>query len=87
VDDFICDSGDDDAAIAILLSTKRLLPAHRSCTRGGSQLGHAPNIARDFDEAQARLVSDYFSVEAVYPGHYFERRFRMSREVYDRVFN
>jgi hypothetical protein len=87
VDDLVFDSDDENAAIATLLATERLLPARRGGRRSGSQPGRAPNLARDFDDAHARLVADYFAVDPVYPARYFERRFRVPRELFDRVFN
>jgi hypothetical protein len=87
VDDFVFDSDDENAAIATLLAAERLLPPRRGGKRSGSQPGRAPNLARDFDDAHARLVADYFAVDPVYPARYFERRFRVPRELFDRVFN
>jgi hypothetical protein len=46
VDDFMFDSDDENAAIATLLASERLLPARRRGKRGGSQHGRAPTLAR-----------------------------------------
>jgi hypothetical protein len=67
VDDFVFDSDDEGAAIAALLATESLLPRRQRGKRGGSHRGRAPNLARDFDDAHARLIADYFAVNPVYP--------------------
>jgi Plant transposon protein len=87
VDDFVFDSDDEGVEIATLLATESLLPRHQRGKRGGSHRGRAPNLACDFDDAHAWLVADYFAVDPVYPARYFERRFRVPRELFNRVLN
>jgi hypothetical protein len=54
---------------------------------GGSLPGKAPNKARDFQGAYARLVQNYFSgVHSKYDENDFERRFRMPRHVFNRIY-
>ena len=51
---------------------------------GGSKEGRAPNKNRNFPKAYAKLVEDYFSGhQSVYNEADFERRFRMSRRLFN----
>jgi hypothetical protein len=53
----------------------------------GSQVGKAPNKARDFDGAYQRLITNYFSgAGSKYDENDFERRFRMPRSVFYRIY-
>ena len=53
---------------------------------GGSRPGKAPNKARDFQAAYDRLTENYFSGEnSKFDERDFERRFRMPRDVFNRV--
>jgi len=53
---------------------------------GGSLPGKAGNKSRNFQEAKQRLMRMYFNgAESTYDEHDFERRFRMSREVFAKV--
>jgi hypothetical protein len=55
---------------------------------GGSKPGKAPNKDRDFAMAHDRLVQDYFSGEnSIYNEVDFERRFRVSRPVFNRIYD
>ena len=55
---------------------------------GGSRPGKAPNKERDFDMAYNKLVKDYFSGdESVYSEVDFETRFRVSRVVFNTLYN
>jgi hypothetical protein len=54
---------------------------------GGSRPGKAPNKNRNFSQADRILREHYFSGEAsIYDEHDFERRFRMPRSVFIRVY-
>jgi hypothetical protein len=55
--------------------------------RGGSMPGKAPNKNRDFEDAYQRLLRDYFSgVNSVYDEVDFQRRFRINRDVFNRIY-
>ena len=75
----------DDAAHAMLLelasSSDEELPR-----RGGSNPGKSRNKKRDFVAAYSKLVKDYFSGEdSIFSEADFERRFRMKRAVFTRI--
>jgi hypothetical protein len=54
---------------------------------GGSAVGRAPNKARDFAGAHARLMKDYFNgSDSVYDEADFERRFRVPRALFHRIY-
>jgi len=54
---------------------------------GGSILGRAPNKARDFAGAHARLMKDYFNgSDSVYDEVDFERRFRVPRAMFNLIY-
>lgn len=54
---------------------------------GGSVPGKTPNKNRDFKGAHERLVSHYFSgPESLYDETDFERRFRLPRPVFNRIY-
>jgi hypothetical protein len=54
---------------------------------GGSKPGKSPNKNRDFIGAHKKLVEHYFSGESsLYNESDFERRFRMPRSVFNRIF-
>jgi hypothetical protein len=53
----------------------------------GSQVGKAPSKARDFDGAYQYLITNYFSgAGSKYDENDFERRFRMPRSVFYRIY-
>jgi hypothetical protein len=53
----------------------------------GSQVGKAPNKARDFEGTYTRLIANYFNGEgSKYDENDFERRFRMPRVVFYRIY-
>jgi Plant transposon protein len=55
--------------------------------RGGSLPGKATNMHRDFNDAYHRLLLDYFSgVDSVYNEADFQRRFRINRGVFTRIY-
>jgi len=54
---------------------------------GGSKKGKAPNKKRDFQGAYDKLVRQYFSGrDSIYDDNDFCRRFRMSRNIFSRVY-
>jgi hypothetical protein len=53
----------------------------------GSQIGKSKNKDRDFEGAYQRLIKNYFSGTAsTYDEDDFERRFRMPRSVFNRIY-
>lgn len=53
---------------------------------GGSIPGKSPNKKRDFEAAAANVKKWYFSgIDSTYDEKHFERRFRMSRAVFNRI--
>ena len=53
---------------------------------GGSKAGRKI-IRRDFDGAFERLMQQYFADEPLYSAAMFSRRFRVSRKIFERVYN
>jgi hypothetical protein len=56
---------------------------------GGSTVGRQPNLYRDFDANLARIVKQYFGTSEtppLYPESSFIRRYRLPRQVFDRLF-
>jgi hypothetical protein len=56
-----CEEDDAFALAVALVSGRRAGTSGLFRREGGSQLGLAPNLARDFDEAHRRLVADFHS--------------------------
>ena len=52
----------------------------------GSQANRRPNKAREFEEVVQRILRDYFNDDCVYGDVEFQRRFRMPRSLFTRVF-
>ena len=71
---------DDFAFIADLLDT-----TEEEKVVGGSRPGRAANIERDRATGAAQLYLYYFCEDPIYPEHTFERRFRVSRSIFERV--
>lgn len=55
--------------------------------RGGSVPGKASNIDRHAEQANNRLYLQYFSSSPIYDDATFQRRFRVSRAVFQKVFD
>ncbi|XP_071728321.1 uncharacterized protein [Rutidosis leptorrhynchoides] len=59
------------------------------CVDGEASSSRVPRsriyIARDREDAAIRLYNDYFAESPVFPDKYFNRRFRMSRELFLRI--
>ena len=63
-----------------------LLASHDRDWRMGSVPGRLPNIYRGREAAYQQLVNDYFSGgNSTYPESKFRRRFRMRRELFERI--
>jgi hypothetical protein len=55
---------------------------------GGSKKGKSPNLERDFVGAYNKLISHYFSgTDSLYNEQQFERRFRMKRSIFNRLWD
>jgi hypothetical protein len=52
---------------------------------GGSKKGKAPNIDRDRGNYHELLMKDYFVDNPIYDSKTFRRRFRMHRELFERI--
>ena len=77
-----------NAVVMELLSSSEEEKEEEENKWGGSRKGRTPNKERDFAEAYARLVKDYFNGSAsVYNESDFERRFRMPRAQVQRLAN
>ena len=87
-DSFSSDSSDDEALSHLV--TTGILPGFAGTVsaraRFGSKKGKRGNLNRDFDGALNRLNRDYFSTTPLYSDVSFERRFRMPRIVFNRLF-
>ena len=51
----------------------------------GSRIGRAPNLRRDFSLAHNQIMADYFDGQPVYGADIFERRFRMTRDMFLKI--
>lgn len=94
-------TSDDDDEVAVLvahhhrLTILRLLRRRRLMSRitrrrRGSLPGRRPNKNRDFSLGLQSIIRDYFGVsghEPIYDETDFERRFRVPRVVFMRIFN
>jgi Plant transposon protein len=71
---------------AVLVAEMMLVDDSEEASWGGSKTGKAPNKDRNFQEYYERMVKNYFSgVHSVYDEGDFERRHRVPRPVFDRV--
>lgn len=86
MDNFSTDSSDDEA-ISYLIATNMLpgLSDEQREIHKGSSLNRK-HINRDYNEAMRRLHHDYFSMSPKYSKAQFERRFRMSKNLFSRIF-
>ena len=81
------DSSDDDN-IAFLLGSE-IIPGFLRSTVSGRSQSRTPqrgNKKRDFDAAMELLLTDYFGSSPRYSDADFEPRFRMSRPLFERIF-
>ena len=53
---------------------------------GGSKPGKAPNLTRQFHEAEERIKRQYFVKGSTYDEKLFRRRFRMKKRLFMRIF-
>jgi hypothetical protein len=74
-------SGIDDMIIQQIFFSEPQTPPHRR----GSQPGKAPNINRERAKYDALFYDDYFSPTPVYGARHFRRRFRMPRELFEKI--
>ena len=75
----------DDAAFAMLLESSTD-DEEEPRQWGGSEPGRAPNKERDFHGAYEQVTRNYFnSRQSKYNEVDFERRFRVSRNIFNRV--
>ena len=77
----------DDENFAYLVATG-IVPGAESLLENGRRRGpRRQNKNRDFDGALRRLNRDYFDESPLYSSQDFLRRFRMSKELFDRIFS
>jgi hypothetical protein len=76
---------DDDEEEELLIALLLLCEEDEVIKRGGSAPGKSANLVRDFDGAYERICKDYFGENPLYPEKIFERRFRMSRNLFLRI--
>lgn len=55
--------------------------------RGGSRPGKGPNVERESRKLDSILYRQYFSADPIYDHATFRRRFRVSKNVFDKLFN
>ena len=73
---------------AAILATEAIHDDEDMAVWGGSKVGKAPNKERNFEASYEKLVKDYFSGAAsVYDEVDFERRHRVPRDVFTRVWD
>eukprot|EP00737_Agarophyton_chilense_P004490 gb/GEZJ01005684.1/.p1 GENE.gb/GEZJ01005684.1/~~gb/GEZJ01005684.1/.p1 ORF type:complete len:100 (-),score=6.98 gb/GEZJ01005684.1/:161-460(-) len=82
------DESSEDDTLSYLTAAKILpgLEHLRLTLRAGSLPRKRANIARNFDAAMNRLLTEYIGSAPKYREDKFARRFRMSRNVSDGVF-
>lgn len=81
------DSEDDEmvvAAVSFLSASSRGIGLPPRWHRGSTH-GRRVNKRRGFDWGMERIVDDYFAEDCVYSVDDFERRFRVPRQVFERV--
>ena len=76
---------DDDNIVSTMLSSSS---SSDDSDRpwGGSLPEKDANINRNPDEADRRLCRQYFGTSPIYNSQAFARRFRVTRQVFDRIF-
>jgi hypothetical protein len=78
----------DDADEEVALKAFSACESAGSATsrrRGGSVRGKAPNKRRDFVGANGRILESYFVDRPLYDEAPFERQFRVSRNLFNRI--
>ncbi|KAI7961814.1 hypothetical protein MJO28_002303 [Puccinia striiformis f. sp. tritici] len=78
ITDYIAELEEEDLILDLLNSDSS--PPERRTTNGLKAI-----ILRERVEGHKRLIQDYFAANPVYPDHLFERRFRMSKGIFDRL--
>ena len=80
------DTTGDRLTLEALQLFHEILTSHDRDWRIGSIPGRLPNIDRGREAAYQQLVNDYFSgANSTYPESKFRRRFRMRRQLFERI--
>eukprot|EP00171_Calliarthron_tuberculosum_P018698 IDg18698t1 len=83
------DESSDNDTLSYLVATC-ILPVFETGRlvrrRVGSRPGKKQNMARNFSEAIDRLLRDYFGTAPKYVEELFERRFRITKHVFERIY-
>ena len=74
-----------DAAVACAQMAEQTYDALCKNVAASSQRRTRRYICRNREEANQRLVQDYFVENATYQGYYFRRRFRMLKGLFERI--
>jgi hypothetical protein len=78
------DDADEEVALNAFFACEGAASATNR-RRGGSVRGKAPNKRRDFVGANTRILESYFVDRPLYDEAQFERRFRVSRNLFNRI--
>ncbi|XP_052622088.1 uncharacterized protein LOC128125826 [Lactuca sativa] len=74
-----------DVVVACAQMAKQTYDALCNNAAASSQRRTQRYIFRNCEEANQRLVQDYFEQNVTYQGYYFRRRFRMFKGLYERI--
>ncbi|KAL7615891.1 hypothetical protein Lser_V15G01179 [Lactuca serriola] len=74
-----------DTAIACVQMAEQTYIVVYNNAAASSQRRTRRYICRKHEEANQRLVQDYFAENAIYQGYYFRRRFRMFKGLFERI--
>ncbi|XP_023748457.1 uncharacterized protein LOC111896709 [Lactuca sativa] len=74
-----------DTAIACVQMVEQTYIVVCNNAAASSQRRTRRYICRKHEEANQRLVQDYFAENAIYQGYYFHRRFRMFKGLFERI--
>ena len=81
---------EEDTDVSMRFLTEEVLTSsdEEEGQHGGSKVGRAPNKKRDFTPACQRVVNNYFNgPQSVYDDKDFECRFRMSRRIFNQIYD
>ena len=81
--DFLLDGEDDDDMVNYVIDTSSKLSL--KAVYGGSRPNRKPNKPRIFEAAHNKIYEDYFQETPVYNESDFNRRFRMTKELFKRI--
>jgi Plant transposon protein len=76
---------EEEELMLVAMAINMIKRLKRKKKRGGSRRGKRRNVNRDHQAGYQRLMNDYFGENPTYSNALFERRFRMSKEVFGRV--